>query len=118
MLPPGRKTIGSKWVFREKHNSEGRVKRFKARLVAKGFAQKWGIDYDETFSPVVRFSSIRTSLALAIQNNMVVHQMDVVTAFLNGQLDEDIYMRQPEGYIQPGKEHLVCKLEKLLYALK
>ncbi len=117
-LPPGRKTIGCKWVFRAKYDSEGRVKRFKARLVAKGYAQKYGIDYDETFSPVVRFSSIRTLLAFAVQNNMVVHQMDVVTAFLNGQLDEDIYMRQPEGYAQPGKEHLVCKLEKSLYGLK
>ena len=93
-LPPGRKAIHCKRVFRAKHYSEGRVKRFKARLVAKGYAQKYGIDYDETFSPVVRFSSIRTLLAFAVQKNMVVHQMDVVTAFLNGQLDEDIYMRQ------------------------
>ena len=117
-LPPGRKTIGCKWVFKAKHDSDGRVSRFKACLVAQGYAQKYGIDYDEAFAPVVRFSSIRTLLAFAIQNNMVVHQMDVVTAFLNGKLDENIYMRQPEGYVQPGKEHLVCKLQKSLYGLK
>jgi hypothetical protein len=117
-LPPGRTAIGCRWVFRAKYDSDGRVNRFKARLVAKGYAQKYGIDYDETFSPVVRFSSIRTLLAFAVQNNMVIHQMDVVTAFLNGRLDEDIYMRQPEGYVQSGKEHLVCKLEKSLYGLK
>jgi hypothetical protein len=109
-LPPGRTAIGCRWVFRAKHNSDGRVNRFKARLVAKGYAQKYGIDYDETFSTVVRFSSIRILLAFAVQNNMVIHQMDVVNAFLNGRLDEDIYMLQPEGYVQSGKEHLVCKL--------
>jgi hypothetical protein len=87
-LPLGRTAIGCRWVFRAKHDSDGRVNRFKARLVAKRYAQKYGIDYDETFSPVVRFSSIRTLLAFAVQNNMVIHQMDVVTAFLNGRLDE------------------------------
>ena len=117
-LPPGGTAIGCRWVFRAKHNSDGRVNRFKARLVAKGYAQKYGIDYDETFSTVVRFSSIRILLAFAVQNNMVIHQMDVVTAFLNGRLDEDIYMLQPEGYVQSGKEHLVCKLEMSLYGLK
>lgn len=82
-LPPGRTAIGCKWVFKAKHDSQGKVNRFKARLVAKGYAQKYGIDYDETFSPVVRFSSIRALLAFAFQNNMIIHQMDVVTAFLN-----------------------------------
>ena len=77
---------------------DGRVERFKARIVAKGYAQKYGIDYDERFSPVVRFSSIRVLLAFAVQNNMLIHQMDVVTAFLNGKLDEEIYMQQPERY--------------------
>ena len=77
-------------------------------MVAKGYAQKYGIDYDETFSPVVRFSSIRTLLAFAVQHNM---QMDVVAAFLNGNLQEDIYMNQPDGYIQAGTAHLFCKLK-------
>ena len=117
-LPNGRTSIGCRWVFKVKHQSNGRVERFKGRLVAKGYAQKYGIDYDETFSPVVRFSSIRTLLAFAVQNGMLIHQMDVETAFLNGNLDEEIYMDQPEGYGIPGKEHLVCKLKKSLYGLK
>ena len=85
--------------------------------MAKGFAQKYGINYEETFSPVVCYSSIRTLLAYAIQNDMLIHQMDVVTAFLNGTLEEDIYMQQPAGYVQPGKK-MVSKLKKSLYELK
>ena len=117
-LPSDRKPIGCKWVFKVKYCSDGKIERFKARLVAKGYAQKYGIDYDETFSPVIRFSSIRALLAYAVQNDLLVHQMDVVTAFLNGNLEEEIYMEQPDGYIQPGKENLVCKLQKSLYGLK
>lgn len=77
--------------FQVKHTSDGKVERFKGRLVAKGYSQKHGIDYDETFSPVVRFPSIRALLAYAVQNEMMIHQMDVVTAFLNGELEEEIY---------------------------
>ena len=117
-LPAGRRAIGCKWVFKLKYDVDGRVERFKARLVAKGYAQKYGIDYDEIFSPVVRFSSIRLLLAFAVQHDFLIHQMDVETAFLNGKLDEEIYMQQPEGYVKPGEEHLVCKLEKSLYGLK
>ena len=86
--------------------------------MAKGFAQRYGIDYEETFAPVVRYSSVRTLLAYAIQNDMLIHQMNVVTAFLNGTLEEEIYMQQPAGYVQPGKEEMVCKLKKSLYGLK
>lgn len=110
--------VGSKWVFKVKYKSDGEVERFKARLVAKGYSQKCGIDYYETFSPVVRFTSIRALLAHAVKNDMLIHQMDVVTAFLNGTLDEEIYMSQPEGYIKPGDEHLVCRLKKSIYGLK
>ena len=117
-LPDGREAISCRWVFKVKHTSDGKVERFKGRLVAKGYSQKHGIDYDETFSPVVRFPSIRVLLAYAVQNKMIVHQMDAVTAFLNGELEEEIYMRQPEGYVMPGKEHMVCKLKKSLYGLK
>ena len=117
-LPRDRKAIGSRWVFKVKHHSDGRVERYKCRLVAKGYSQKYGADYDETFSPVVRFSSIRTLLAFAVQNNLHVHQMDVVTAFLNGHLEEESYMEQPEGYVKAGQEHLVCKLKKSIYGLK
>ncbi len=117
-LPSGRKPIGCKWVFKVKHGNDGKVERFKGRLVAKGYDQKHGIDYDETFSPVVRFSSIRALAALAVQNDMLLHQMDVVTTFLNGILDEEIYMQQPKGYAKSGEDHLVCKLKKSLYGLK
>ena len=117
-LPEGRTAVGCKRVFKVKYGGEGKAVRFKSRLVAKGYSQKHGIDFEETFSPVVRFSSVRTLLALAVQKNMIVHQMDVVTAFLNGKLDEEIYMQQPDGYQVSGKGNLVCRLKKSLYGLK
>ena len=115
-LPPGRKPVGCKWVFKVKHKESGEVERFKCRLVAKGYSQSYGIDYEETFSPVVRFNSIRTLLAWAVQHGMIIHQMDVVTAFLNGKLEEEIYMEQPEGYSK--SRDLVCQLRKSIYGLK
>ena len=94
------------------------MERHKARLVAQGFSQKFGDEYDETFCPVVRFESVRTIIALAAQHGLKLHQMDVTTAFLNGELKEEIYMKQPEGFIAKGKEHLVCKLNRSIYGLK
>ena len=117
-LPSNRKTIGCKWVFKAKRGKDGKVERLKARLVAKGYTQKLNVDYDETFAPVVRFSSIRALLALSVHNGMLVHQMDVVSAFLNGTLEEEVYMDQPSHYVQEGKENMVCKLNKSLYGLK
>ena len=117
-LPKDRKAVGSKWVFKRKRDADGNVERYKARLVAQGFTQKNGIDYDETFSPVVRFESIRTIIALAAKYKLRLHQIDVTTAFLNGTLEEDIYMKQPEGFEVEGKEHMVCKLKKSIYGLK
>jgi hypothetical protein len=114
-LPPGRKAIRCKWVFKIKRLSHGAIDRYKARLVAKGFSQKPGVDYNETFAPVAKFCSIR---ALVAYHDLEIHQMDVKTAFLNGELDVDIYMVQPEGFIVKGKESLVCKLNKSLYGLK
>lgn len=90
-LPEGREAIGCKWIFKVKHTSDGNVECFKGHLVAKGYAQKHGIDYDETFSPVVRFASIQALIAFAVHNNMLIHQMDVVTAFHNGELNEEMY---------------------------
>ena len=117
-LPEGRKAIGSKWVFKVKCKPDGTVDRYKARLVAQGYAQKPGIDYEETFSPVVHRSSLRTLLSYGVDKGMLIHQMDVVTAFLNGKLTEEIYMRQPDGFIESGSEDLVCKLNRSLYGLK
>ena len=117
-LPPGRKTVGSKWVFKIKHDEHGEAARYKCRLVAQGFTQAQGIDYHETFAPVAGFGSIRTLLATAAHREMYVHQMDVHTAFLNGKLDEDIYMCQPEGFVVKGKEDMVCHLHRSRYGLK
>ena len=107
-LPPDRQAILCKWIFKVKYGENGHIEHFKARLVAKGYAQTHGIDYDETFSPVVRFSSIRMLLSFALQHGMHIHQMDVVSAFLHGRLEEEIYMTQPSGYSVKGKENLVC----------
>ena len=117
-LLQGSKPIGCKWVFRRKYNTDGSIQTFKARLVAKGFRQKEGVDYFDTYAPVARISSIRVLLALASVYNLFVHQMDVKTAFLNGNLDEEIYMEQPEGFVLPRNENKVCKLIKSVYGLK
>ena len=117
-LPKDRKAVGSKWVFKVKVGADGRVERYKARLVAQGCSQKYGIDYDEIFCPVVRSESIRTVIALAAQNDLKLHQMDITTAFLNGDLDEEVYMKQPDGFVKKGEEHLVCKLKRSIYGLK
>ena len=117
-LPKDRKTVGCKWVYKLKSGPDGSIERYKARLVAQGFSQRYGTDYDETFCPVVRLESLRTIIALAVQHGLKLHQVDVGTAFLNGKLEEDVYMRQPEGFVTKGQEHLVCKLKKSIYGLK
>ena len=94
------------------------MKQHKARLVAQGFLQNHGVDYDETFFPVVRFESVRTVIALAAKHDLKLHQLDINMAFLNGELNEEIYMKKPEGFEVKGKEHLVCKLNRSLYGLK
>jgi hypothetical protein len=102
-LPAGRKAVKSKWVFKQKEDG-----RYRARLVTKGFMQIQGIDYDETFSPVAHFESLRLILALAALEDWEIHQMDIKSAFLNGLLEEEIYMKQLEGFITPGQESKVC----------
>ena len=117
-LPEGCKTIGCRWVFKRKYKEDGSIERYKARLVAKGYSQRYGVDYHEKFSPVVRFDTLRTLLSFAVQNELLIDQMDVTTAFLNGYLDEEIYIEQPPGYEVKGKENLVCKWKRSLYGLK
>ncbi|PRQ27363.1 putative RNA-directed DNA polymerase [Rosa chinensis] len=117
-LPENHKAIGCKWVFKTKTKSDGSIERFKARLVAKGFTQQEGIDFNETFSPVSTKDAFRVVMALVAHYDMELHQMDVKTAFLNGELEEEIYMKQPEGFIEPGTEKLVCKLNRSIYGLK
>ncbi|RVW89466.1 Retrovirus-related Pol polyprotein from transposon TNT 1-94 [Vitis vinifera] len=116
-LPVGKKALHNKWVYRIKNEHDG-SKRYKARLVVKGFQQKEGIDYTEIFSPVVKMSTIRLVLGMVAAENLHLEQLDVKTAFLHGDLEEDLYMIQPEGFIVQGQENLVCKLRKSLYGLK
>ncbi|KAI3740618.1 hypothetical protein L2E82_31087 [Cichorium intybus] len=117
-LPKGKKALKNKWVFKLKKDGKGNIVKYKARLVVKGFQQKEGIDFDEIFSPVVKMMSIRVVLGLVASLDLELEQMDVKTAFLHGDLDEEIYMEQPDGFKIPKKEHLVCKLKKSLYGLK
>ncbi|KAI3796687.1 hypothetical protein L1987_39366 [Smallanthus sonchifolius] len=117
-LPNGAKPVGCKWVYKTKLDPNGNIERYKARLVAKGFTHKEGIDYQETFSPVSRKDSLRIVMALVAHFDLELHQMDVKTAFLNGDLNEDVFMKQPEGFQPEGQEHLVCKLKKSIYGLK
>ncbi|RVW27457.1 Retrovirus-related Pol polyprotein from transposon TNT 1-94 [Vitis vinifera] len=117
-LPNGVKTIGCKWVFKTKKDSLGNIERYKARLVAKGFTQKARIDYTETFSPVSKKDSLRIILPLIAHFDLELQQMDVKTTFLNGELEEEVYMKQPEGFPSSDGEQLVCKLKKSIYNLK
>ncbi|CAH9103290.1 unnamed protein product, partial [Cuscuta epithymum] len=117
-LPKGKKAIGLKWVYRTKCNPDGSVSRHKARLVVKGYAQQEGIDYEETFSPVARFETVRVVLALAAQWRLPVFQLDVKSAFLNGELQEEVFVEQPQGFEKKNEPEKVYKLKKALYGLK
>ncbi|GJT51504.1 retrotransposon protein, putative, ty1-copia subclass [Tanacetum coccineum] len=117
-LPPGCKTVRSKWIFKKKTDMDGIVHTYKARLVAKGYTQLYGVDYEETFSPVADIRAIRILISIAAFYDYEIWQMDVKTAFLNGYLDEDIYMVQPEGFVDPNHPRKVCKLQRSIYGLK
>jgi ATP-binding cassette subfamily B (MDR/TAP) protein 1 len=117
-LPKGKKVLKNKWVYRIKQEEHKSHPRYKARLVVKGFSQRKGIDFDEIFSPVVKMTSIRMILGVAASLNLEVEQMEVKTTFLHEELEEEIYMEQPEGFLVKGKEDYVCKLMKSLYGLK
>ncbi|KAJ9561595.1 hypothetical protein OSB04_006755 [Centaurea solstitialis] len=116
--PQDKSIIKTKWIFRNKKDESGLIVRNKARLVAKGYSQQEGIDYDETFAPVARIEAIRIFLAYAAHKNIKVFQMDVKSAFLNGVLHEEVYIEQPEGFVDPDFPDHVCILDKALYGLK
>src|ERR1700753_933370 len=121
VVPRVSRTVGSKWVFRNKRKEHGEISHYKARLVAQGFTQRPGIDFDEIYAPVVRYDSLRLLLALAVQNGWKPVQLDVKAAFLYGQLDEEIYMELPHGYEdQKGqsRDTHCAKLNKSIYGLR
>jgi hypothetical protein len=117
-LPEDKKAIGCKWVYKVKHNVNGSVSRYKARLVTKGYAQTYGINYEETYSPVAKMTTIRAIIAMATTKGWYLHQMDVKNVFLHGDLQVEVYMEQPPGYVDQTHPNLVCRLKKTLYGLK
>jgi hypothetical protein len=114
----GRNIVGCKWVYKIKRKKDESLDKYKARLVAKGFKQRYGIDYDDTFSPVVKITTIRIVLSIAVSRGWNLRQLDVQNAFLHDYLEEEVYMQQPLSYDDPARPNYVCKLDKVLYGLK
>ena len=112
--PHGKSVVTSKWLYKIKHAADGSIEKYKARFVARGFSQKEGIDYDEIFAPVARYTSIRIIISLATVFGWKLHQMDVKTAFLNDEVEQEVYIEQPEGFVIHDKRSHVCKLKKAL----
>jgi hypothetical protein len=117
-LPKDKKKIGCKWVYKIKHNVNGFMSKYKARLVAKGYVQTYSINYEETYSPIAKMTIAKIIIAMAKAKGWSLHQMDVKNAFLHGDLQEEVYMEQPPGYVDQTLPNLVCRLKKALYGLK
>jgi len=117
-LPHGHRTIGLKWVYKVKRDENGNIVKYKARLVAKGYVQQPGVDFDEVFAPVARLESVRLLLAIAAHHGWGVHHMDVKSAFLNGELQEEVYVQQPPGFVNDKHKYKVLRLHKALYRLR
>jgi hypothetical protein len=113
----GKSVVTSKWIYKIKHVADGSVEKYKVKFVARGFSQVEVIDYEETFAPVARYTSIRTIISLAASMGWRLHQMDVKKTFLNGEIEEEVYIEQPDGFVIQEESH-VCKLKKALYGLK
>lgn len=107
--PEGKSIVSSKWLFKIKHVANGSIEKYKAIFIDRGFSQKEGIDYEETFAHIARYTSIRTVIAIAASKRWKMHQMDVKTIFLNGEIEEQVYIEQPEGFVIHEKESHVCK---------
>ena len=107
-----------KWIWTHKRRADGTLECYKARWVLRGFTQRPGVDYDETFSPVVKPATVRTVLSLALSRSWPVHQLDVKNAFLHGTLSETVYCSQPAGFVDSSRPDMVCQLNKSLYGLK
>jgi hypothetical protein len=110
--------VGCKWVLKKKLRPDGTIDKYKARLMAKGYTQKKGEDFFDTYSPIARLTTIRVLLSLAASHDLLIHQIDIKTTFLNGELEEEIYMTQLDGFVVKGQEEKVCKLLRSLYGLK
>jgi histone deacetylase 1/2 len=114
----GKNIIGCKWVYKVKRRADGKIDRYKARLVAKGYKQRYGIDYEDTFSLVVKAATIRLILSVAVSRGWSLRQLDVQNAFLHGIFNEEVYMHQPSGYEDKTRPQYVCRLDKAIYGLK
>ena len=116
--PEGKSVVTFKWIYKIKHATDGSIKKYKARFVARGFSQVEGVDYDENFDPVARYTSIHSIIALTASMGWKLHQMDVKTTFLNGEIEEEVYIKQLEGFVIHNERYHVCRLKKSIYGIK
>jgi hypothetical protein len=116
--PHDKSMVTSKWIYKINHTTDGSIEKYKVRLVARSFSQKEGIDYDEIFAPISKYTSIGVIIYLTAIFGWKLHQMDVKTVFLNNEVEQEVYIEQPEGFVIHEKEFHVCKLKKALYGLK